>query len=183
MSRGHLLPLLVVALAAAPSAFAQYQWRDANGRMVYSDLPPPASIAPSAVIRSPARPPQAGDPGGSGAAATPKAAPSAAVAPARPASPAARVDTPPSAADRELEYRKRRLERAEAERKAAEAQADARRRSAACDDARGEVRTLESGMRVARVNAAGEREVLDDAQRAARLDAARGTVRDACGAS
>ncbi|MCX7201772.1 MAG: DUF4124 domain-containing protein, partial [Burkholderiales bacterium] len=42
----HLLLTFLVVLAAAPLAHAQYKWRDANGRMVYSDMPPPASVRP-----------------------------------------------------------------------------------------------------------------------------------------
>jgi hypothetical protein len=170
MSLRHLLPLLLVALAAAPDASAQYQWRDANGRTVYSDMPPPASVPPSAVQRAPARQTPAGTSGGSGATAT---APAMA-APAPAAAPA------PTLADREMEFRKRRMEREAAERKAAEAQAQSQRAAAACEDSRAQVRTLESGMRVARVNERGEREFIDDSTRASQLEAARKSVRELC---
>jgi hypothetical protein len=166
MSFRHLLPLLLVALAAAPHASAQYQWRDANGRMVYSDMPPPASVPPSAVQRAPARQTPAGTSGGSGATASAPAAPAAA--------PAA------SAADAGMAFRKRRMEREEAERKAAEAESRTRRAAAACEDSRAQVRTLESGMRVARVNERGEREFIDDTTRASQLEAARKSVREFC---
>jgi hypothetical protein len=165
-----------VALAAAPDASAQYQWRDANGRMVYSDMPPPASVPPSAVQRAPARQTPAVAPGGSGATAS---APSTNASTATPASTAAATPAP-TLADREMEFRKRRLERAEAERKAADAQAQAQRLAAACEDSRAQVRTLESGMRVARVNERGEREIVDDATRASQLEAARRSVREHC---
>jgi hypothetical protein len=171
MSFRHLLPLLLVALAAAPDASAQYQWRDANGRMVYSDMPPPASVPPSAVQRAPARQTPAAAPGGSGATASAPATHAASTAAATPA---------PTLADREMEFRKRRLEREEAERKAADAQAQAQRLAAACEDSRAQVRTLESGMRVARVNERGEREIVDDATRASQLEAARRSVREHC---
>ncbi|HYF60454.1 MAG TPA: DUF4124 domain-containing protein [Burkholderiaceae bacterium] len=172
MSLRHLLPLLMLALAAAPDASAQvHQWRDANGRMVYSDMPPPASVRPSAVIRSPARPTPADGAGGSGATASAEPALRAASAPASEA---------PSAADREMEFRKRRLERAEAERKAAEAGRLAERRTQACEAARSELRALESGMRLMRVNERGEREFVDDATRDRRLEAARAGVSEHC---
>jgi hypothetical protein len=172
MSFRHLLPLLLVALAAAPHASAQYQWRDANGRMVYSDMPPPASVPPSAVQRAPARQTPAGTSGGSGAAASaPAAAPVPAAASATPA---------PTLADREMEFRKRRMEREAAERKAAEAEAQSQRAAAACEDSRAQVRALESGMRVARVNERGEREFIDDTTRASQLEAARKSVREFC---
>ena len=171
MSPRHLLPLLLLALAAAPHASAQHQWRDANGRMVYSDMPPPASVAPSSVLRAPARPAPADGPGGSGATAS---APPTSLNAAPPGA------APPSAADRELEFRKRRMEKAEAERKATEASIQAQRKASACADSRSEVRSLESGMRVSRINEKGERETLDDAQRASRLEAARAGVKEAC---
>ena len=79
-----------------------------------------------------------------------------------------------------MAFRKRQLERAEAERKATEAQAEARRAAAACDDARTQARTLESGIRVARVNERGEREVLDEAARASQLESARRSIREHC---
>jgi hypothetical protein len=173
MSSRHLLPLLLLALAAAPDASAQFKWRDANGRMVYSDMPPPASVAPSSVVDAPARPTSGDGPGGSGATASAPAA----------ASPQRGPGTAPTgAADRELEFRKRRLEKAESERKAADAAAKAQRRAGVCEDSRSALRTLESGARIARVNERGEQEYLDDAQRARRIEAARETAREACGA-
>ena len=163
----HLLPLLLLALTAAPDASAQYKWRDANGRLVYSDMPPPTSIAPDAVLQAPGLRAPA-DRSGTGA--------EAAKAPAGAAgSPAAA-----SVADRELEFRKRRMERAESERKAAEEAGKARQLAAACEETRAELRTLESGMRMSRVNERGEREFIDDAQRAARMEAARKTSREQC---
>jgi hypothetical protein len=163
----HLLPLLIVALVVAPDASAQFKWRDANGRMVYSDQPPPNSIPLNAVLQAPGLRPAAERPGETGDAAK---APGAAAG-----SPAAT-----SAADRELEFRKRRTERAETERKSAEDAAKARQAAAACDETRAEQRTLESGMRISRVNERGEREFIDDEQRAARLDAARKSSREHC---
>jgi hypothetical protein len=181
----HLLPLIIAALAAAPNAFAQYQWRDPNGRMVYSDMPPPASVPPSAVLRAPARQTSAGAPGGSGATASASPAPglraaasgtAAAVAPGT-----VTAATPArSAAEQEMDFRKRRLEREQAERKASEAQAATQRAAAVCSDARTQVRTLESGLRMARVNERGEREVVDEASRAAQLEAARRAIREHC---
>lgn len=215
MSIRHLLPWLLMALAAAPLAHAQYKWRDANGRMVYSDMPPPASVAPSAVLQAPARPAPAADSGGSGAtaraaSAVPPAGPSAPSAMSSPAgggmsappsgmaTPAAGMGGPPpgmatpssastgtalTAADRELEFRKRRMERAEAERKAAEDAAKKKEMAAACDDTRNQLRTLESGMRVSHVNEAGERVVMDEATRASKLAAAQDALRKHCASS
>ena len=163
----HLMPLLLVALLVAPNASAQFKWRDANGRMVYSDQPPPTSIPPDAVLQAPGLRSAAERPGATGEAA--KASGAAAGSP-----------TATSTADRELEFRKRRIERAETERKSADEAAKARQATAACEETRADVRALESGMRMSRVNERGEREFIDDEQRAARLDAARKSSREHC---
>lgn len=45
MKPGVLSAALCLALASAPAAAAQlYQWKDAQGRAVYSDQPPPPSV-------------------------------------------------------------------------------------------------------------------------------------------
>ena len=45
MKTGLMLAAVCMALASAPLAAAQlYQWKDAQGRTVYSDQPPPPSI-------------------------------------------------------------------------------------------------------------------------------------------
>jgi glutaredoxin len=45
MKAGFILMAAWLAVASTPLAAAQlYQWKDAQGRMVYSDQPPPASI-------------------------------------------------------------------------------------------------------------------------------------------
>jgi hypothetical protein len=185
MSRRHLLPILLLALAASPVAHAQYKWRDSNGRMVYSDLPPPASVAPSAVLWSPARPALAGPPGGSGAPATPQAAaPDSATAVAAPNGlPASEGAASASMADRELEFRKRRLDRAAAQEKAEQAQVRETQRAGNCESAQASLRQLDSGMRISRVNRDGQPEVLDDAQREASKVQARQAVKQHCSAS
>lgn len=165
-----LLFLLVAGTVATPAA-AQYQWREANGRMVYSDLPPPPSVPPSAILKSPHRPAAAAS-----ADAPAERTEGAAAASAAARAPAAAKTT----ADREFDYRKRQLERAEADKKAAEQQARAQRAAAACEESKGEVRTLESGMRVASVNDRGERVVADDSDRNRRLESARQAVKEFC---
>ena len=50
----------------------------------------------------------------------------------------------------------------------------------ACEAMRAETRTLESGMRLARVNARGEQEVVSEEERAARLNALRKDLQAHC---
>ena len=45
MKAGLIMVAVCIATASAPLAAAQlYQWKDAQGRMMYSDQPPPASV-------------------------------------------------------------------------------------------------------------------------------------------
>jgi hypothetical protein len=51
MNRSSVLYLLIAASLAVPgTAFSQWQWKDANGRTVYSDVPPPPSVPDRAII-------------------------------------------------------------------------------------------------------------------------------------
>ena len=159
-----------LALVAGTAGAAQYQWRDAKGRMVYSDLPPPSSVAADRIIRAPAV--VAAEP----AKVAPAVAP---VAAANAAAPAA-SDAGLSNADREMAWRKRAAERADEDKKAAEAASRKTELARACSDAQGNIRTLESGQRISRVNAAGEREYLSDAERIQRLAQARKHVGENC---
>ena len=51
---------------------------------------------------------------------------------------------------------------------------------AACDDARANLRSLESGQRIGRTNEAGERVFLNDAERESRLRELRGDLASRC---
>lgn len=148
-----LATVTLVTLLAASSAHAiQWKWRDADGRVQYSDRPPPAYVAdkdiltrPAAVIRPAATPP-ASEASTAGAAAS-------------------RVPAG-KASDPELEAKKRKAdEEKEAQRKAEEAKV-AKAKAEDCERARGYQKTLDDGIRIGRTNAKGEREVLDDQARA-----------------
>jgi len=167
----YLLPICLLALAAA-DATAQYKWRDANGRTVYSDLPPPVSVTPSAVLNAPVRQAPAAATVGSGSPAEQAVMPDK----ASPVNKAA----PLTPADRELESRKRAADKAAADRKTAEAADRDREMAEQCTVARSNLAAVDSGMRLAQINANGEREVLDDAQRAVRAEQARNVIKAAC---
>ncbi len=171
----HLLLTFLMVLAAAPLAHAQYKWRDANGRMVYSDMPPPASVAPRDVLQSPVRPTLAQATSGSGEAA-------------KSSLPTASGDTPGesakaaglSAPDKELAFRQRRQERLELETRQMKADSAARTQQAQCAEARNGLRSLERGMPVSMVNERGEPQLLDESQRKHRIDALRLTLQNSC---
>jgi hypothetical protein len=194
MSVQKLLLFLTIAIAVMPAAHAQYQWRDANGRMVFSDLPPPPGVKPAQILRAPASPrPDSPAAAGLTGGSAPAAAASPAAADAEPAAaaqapadadassaPSAAPQPAASAAEREMAFRKRQAERTEAQRKLDEENARARKLAAACDDQLSELRALESGVRIARVNDRGQSEYLDEAQRAQRTESVRRTVREHC---
>lgn len=147
--------VLASGLAHGQYSPSQYSWIDAKGVRHFSDRPPPPSTPPHRILKSPGR------------AALP-----ATTAPAEPAPAAdapAPAKGPKTLAQREEEYRARSKMREEQDRKdAAEAQ---RRRDLAehCRDARAMRAQVESGVRIARFDAKGERSFMTDEERAAQL--------------
>ncbi len=161
-----LLAGITVAAIALP-ADAQWKWRDKAGRWQYSDLPPPPDIADKDIV---GRPPGART-ARTGAGPVAAGAASAASAPA----PAL-----PRAGEPELEAKRKAAEQAEADKRKADEAKLAAARAENCSRAREQLRTLDSGIRIARVNAQGEREVLDDAARAESTRRAREAVASEC---
>lgn len=183
--RAALLTALALAMAAAAPAFAQWAWKDGSGRMVYSDNPPPSSVKQGQIVHQPTTLVPLTTPGGPGDAAAPapggdavkeaKFGPAAAAN----AAPAATVG-PKTIADQELEFRKRRQEQEQAEKKQAEQLARSSQQAQECERTRGYIRSLESGMRISRTTSEGSREFLDDTQRAGELERARNQAAHLC---
>ena len=150
---------LAVGFLLVGQAAAQWAWKDDNGRLVFSDRPPPAGVKPDLIVRPP---------GQSGSYV-----PSLRSGDEPQRADATRADSskaaPRTMAEREMEYRKRQTELAEAEKKQAEQQALNTRRQQECERSRGYLRALEDGMRVTRTDAQGNREFIDDNQRAAEM--------------
>jgi len=149
------LTLAALACSVPLLAAAQWQWIDKDGRKVFSDQAPPAEVPAHRILRQPGVRPAAAETAAPVAAAAPKAAEAAAPR--------------PSGKDKELEAKKKAAEAAEAEKKKAEEMKLAEARAENCGRARSAKATYDSGARVARVNAQGEREFLDDNQRAAEV--------------
>ncbi|GHU38731.1 hypothetical protein AGMMS50256_38220 [Betaproteobacteria bacterium] len=80
-------------------------------------------------------------------------------------SPAQAAPGQPSLADRELEFRKRQKEAAENAEKAQKETAAAAEKDERCQNARRQLKTFESGVRIASRDDKGERYYLDGAQR------------------
>lgn len=155
--------LLVCGLALP--ALAQWKWRDKDGRVTASDLPPPRDVLDKDILQRPPeirRAPSRADPVASAVAAP---VPSAA---------------PKGALEREVEARKLATE----QQQAAKAQADEDKlraqRDENCRRARSHLAALDSGQRIARVNDKGEREVIDDRARADEQRQARAVIASDC---
>ncbi|MGH8686820.1 MAG: DUF4124 domain-containing protein [Burkholderiales bacterium] len=150
---------------AAPASAQLYKWVDKDGRTRYTDQPPPAGVA-SKTFGAPAQP----------AAPAADAAADAAADSAAKAAPAAEL-TP---VQQEQAFRKRQLEEKQAEEKAEAAHKDAAIKQANCERARSALATYDSGQRVTRTGADGERYYIDDETRAKEASAAVQAVKDWC---
>jgi hypothetical protein len=158
MKLQHLL-IPLVFLGAAGSALAQWQWMDHDGRKVFSDLPPPADIPQGSITRRPHVTLE------SEISGIPPAKAAASAAGASKAS-ASLATLAPKGQDATLEARKKAADDEAAAKKAAEAEHQARARRENCQRAKQAQNTLDSGIRIAQVNAKGERIIMDDAARA-----------------
>lgn len=140
------------ALTCQAALATQWKWRDADGRIQYSDRPPPAHVAdkdilarPRAAMRPQLPVPKASEPATSGQAAK---------------------GATPKASDPELEARKRKADAAEAASRKADEDKRAQARAENCQRARNYLRDIDTGVRISRSNDRGEREYMDDASRA-----------------
>ncbi|GGY97066.1 DUF4124 domain-containing protein [Pseudoduganella plicata] len=131
-------------LGACGVVHAQWAWKDANGRPVYSDQPPPTSVPATRIFKAPR---------GQMPDVRPQPEPTASKA-------------PPTLAERNAAYEQRRASAAEQAAKQADEAKATRARAASCESARSNQHALDGGARIARFNAQGEREFLTDAQRA-----------------
>lgn len=138
----------VFVLACLPliAAAEVYQYRDAQGRMVYSDSPPPGTNATKKDMNVS---PPAGD--------------------------AAK-----SLQDKVQDFQKRRDEAAEAEARQAKEKAESDRAAENCSKARNKLAALQSGQRIVRYNAQGEREFLDDPEREKEIAQTQQSVSEWC---
>jgi len=146
-----LLALLSIGLHS--TALAQWKWRDGKGHVQYSDLPPPSTVAEQDILQRPA---------GAGRRATAPTEAPATMAPSSAAAPA----SGPRTSDPELEAKRRKAEQDEAAKRKAEEDKQAAARAENCKRAQAQQKALDDGIRMARVNAKGEREVMDDKARA-----------------
>jgi hypothetical protein len=148
---------LALCLLVLPVWAGLYKWTDENGKVHYSDQPPPGSVTKSETVKQPK-----------------SASPGPAVAGAKPST------APKTSAEQEMEFRRRRLETAEAEAKAqkeADAVAEKKRN---CERATAHVASLQRGGRFTRPGPTGEQIYLNDDEVAKELVNARKSADSWC---
>jgi hypothetical protein len=159
-----ILSALMGAALSLPAA-AQWKWRDKGGHIQYSDLPPPAGVAEQDILLRP---------NGSQRRSPIVIAPAASAASAASAPNIAKGGEP------ELEAKRRKAEQEQADKKKAEEEKLAAARADNCVRAKSYMRSLEDGIRIARANEKGEREILDDKQRADEAKRMRDVISSDC---
>lgn len=162
----HLL--LITALTGFGGvASAQWQWIDKDGHKVFSDRAPPTEIPDKNILKRP----------GSRAPIVPvsdtaEANEAAASAPL--------AVKPPAGLDKELEAKKKKAQDADAAKRKAVEEENTKARIENCARAKAAKTTFESGVRIDRTNAAGEREIMNDAVRAEELKRILGIISRDC---
>lgn len=140
----------VLVFCCAGLAQAQFVWIGPNGTRVYSDQPPPPGTPASKILKAPGR------------ALAPLALPDEKEVDKTAAKPRA-----PTLAEREADYRKRRQESEEAQRKSQTQARQAAAQADYCENLRKHKRLYDSGVRIADVGPDGQKRFVSDAERAA----------------
>jgi hypothetical protein len=147
--------LLALLILISANAFAAVnKWVDAQGRIHYSDQPPPTSEVKAEALRS-----TSNTEGSAGTSA-----------------PAA----PKTIAEREAELKKAQQAKQEAADKAAQKQAAEEIKKSNCAAAQQYLRSLQSGVRMMEVGPNGEQSIVTDEQRQQRLEKAQKDVSTHC---
>ena len=138
------LGALLLAASGGTSAQDMYRWVDAQGKVHYSDQPPPAdarefkSLNPSGLSQEDPLDEEVSEDSDDV------------------------QDEAPSYVQQEQDFERRQAEQAEQQAKQQQAEAEAAERKRNCEMARSNYNTISVGGRITRVNAAGEREFLSD---------------------
>ena len=157
----HLMPL-AIALAASFAAFSAhgetYQWKDANGHTVISDMPPPTTLKAKKVA--------------DGNAATPATTPAATDKPA--------ATGEKTTAEKNMEFKKRQQEAREKADKEAKEQQAANGKRENCERARSGLAAMESGQSLSTFDENGQRRVMGSNDRQQEADRLRRIMEENC---
>lgn len=154
--------MTLACLLLSTAAQAQWKWRDSRGQVHISDIPPPREVPDKDVLQRPEL-------------AVRRPAPAVAAS-----APATTASAAPAPVDASLQEQRKRAEQEQAARTKADEQKAAAVRADNCQRARQQLATLDSGQRIARIGADGERQILDDTQRAAETQRAREAIASQC---
>lgn len=148
---------------ALPASAEMYKWVDSNGKVQYSDKPPPSNVKVEK-LRAPAS-----------AASTPAASETKGGTPKD----AAKAG-PKTGAEQEQAFRKRKLDAAKTQEEEEKKQAQARDKAENCRRANAAVAALQLGGRQQRLDSKGERVFLDEQQIGQELVKAQQEAATAC---
>ena len=156
ISRALWLALMSAILFLSGVVHADlYRWVDENGKVHYTDTPPPSNARKSKRIQAPA---------GGGTSADVED----------------RAQEAPSYVEKEAEFRKRQAEKAEQQAVRDREKQEAEARKSNCEAARSQLAGLQAGGRIARYNAQGERVILDEQEIQAGIANAQKEINAAC---
>lgn len=171
MKQHHAL-LLALVCTLSSSAWAQWQWVDKDGRKVFSDRAPPIEIPDRNILKQPGGPRKA-------TLAPPPTTPETENKTAEAG--ASKPAPPPSAGvDKELQSRKAQAEAAEAAKKKAEDDRQAKRQADNCTRARSAKTNFDSGQLLRHTNAQGENVFMDEATRTSELQRIQKIIESEC---
>ncbi len=167
MNKALIFAVIALSTAGIMSAQAQtYRWKDASGKIVISDSPPPASIKdqrsigvrqPNVVL------------GKSEETATDK-----------PADAIKAPDAPKTMAEKDADFKKRQQEAKEKATKDAQAAAAERDRKSSCEAARNNLKVLDSGQAVNQYDENGKPRALEGQQRNQERERTLRIMQEAC---
>lgn len=143
--------ILTLALIGFNAHAELNKWVDADGKVHYSDTPPPEAATQNVRVFS-----------------------------GKDQTEAPADHTPKTIAEREAEYKKSKQEKTEAAQKKAQQDANSEARKNNCAAARENARILEAGTPIVTLNANGERTYMDDSSRAQRLEQANKAISANC---
>jgi hypothetical protein len=155
------------------TAMAQWQWLDKDGRKVFSDRAPSPDVLEKDILKRPNSVAKAAVPAARDAAIV--EADASAAAPA-----IARIASAPGGLDKDLEAKKKQAADAEAAKRKAEEDRVAKAKVENCNRAKQAKLSFDSGARISRTSASGEREILDDTARAVELKHVQNIIDSEC---
>ena len=148
----QLFIALAVLLAATVVAAQVYKWVDKDGKVQFTDTPPPPSATKEDPKKINVKPANGSTPG----------------------------TAPKKLAEANKDFEKRRTDATAKAKKDDEKKGDDDRNAEACNDAKSNLAELQTGRAMSRTNAKGERSIMSDEERAAEMAKMQDIVTKAC---